>query len=235
MRLDIEAVKEFYRAQKNVWPERNEFYNYSRKEISRFINGLEFTGDELILNLGSGGNDYGLKNLMHHVDIVDTHILEFPKYTIADIEKLPFSNSEFSYIICVGSVLNYSNAMESIAEISRICKPRGKLIIEFECSSGLEYLRKSYFCQDASVASLSYCNKNHAEWLYSEDYVNKILKEYSFTVKKTHRFHYVSSLLCGIIKNENIAGHAAKLDIIARNIPILKKFSGNIMLYCIKN
>ena len=235
MSLDLEAVKKFYRGQKKVWPDNNEYYAHSRKEICRFINDNKFRNNDVILNLGSGGNDYDLKNIMHHVDIVDTHISKFPLYTVAGIENLPFSDSKFINIICVGSVLNYSNAMESISEISRVAKIGCNFIVEFECSSGFEYLMKPYFCQDATIATLEYCNESHIEWLYSENYIMKILKENSFSVNKKHRFHYISSLLCGFIKNENLSGRAAKLDAAIRHIPILKKFAGNIILYCQKN
>lgn len=235
MRLDIEAVKKFYRVQKKVWPECNEYYAHSKMEICRFISNNKFSNCNVILNLGSGGNNYGLKNPMHHVDIVDTNISEFPLYTIANIENLPFSNSEFINIICVGSVLNYSNAMEAISEISRVARIGCKLIIEFECSSGFEYLAKSYFCQDATIANLTYCNESHVEWLYSENYIMRILKENHFSVNKIHRFHYASSFLCGFIKNENLSGRAAKLDVVLRHIPFLNKFAGNIALCCKKN
>lgn len=235
MCLDIEAVKKFYRVQKKVWPENNKYYAHSKKEICRFINDNKFNNCDVILNLGSGGNTYGLKNTMHHVDIVDTNISEFPLYTIANIENLPFSNSEFTNIICVGSVLNYSSAMEAISEISRVARTGCELIIEFECSRGFEYLAKPYFCQDATIANLTYCNESHVEWLYSENYIKKILKENYFSVNKIHRFHYVSSFLCGFIKNENLSGRAAKVDVIVRHIPFLKKFAGNIVFFCKKN
>ncbi len=58
---------------------------------------------------------------------------------------MPFNNLFFDNILCVGSVLNYCDALTALSELSRVLKPNGNLILEYESSWGFEYLHKSCY------------------------------------------------------------------------------------------
>ena len=103
--LAYDKIEELYEKSEEIWSIHNNWYNYTKRKIKLFINKYILEG--YILNAGSGGNTYGLNNKMCHVDIVKKNICKYDDYVVANIEKLPFENSIFDSIICVGDVINY--------------------------------------------------------------------------------------------------------------------------------
>lgn len=53
---------------------------------------------------------------------------------------LPFAENSIDNILCVGSVLNYCDAIAAISEFNRVLKYNGHLILEYESSWGFEYI-----------------------------------------------------------------------------------------------
>ena len=45
---------------------------------------------------------------------------------------LPFAENSIDNILCVGSVLNYCDAIAAISEFNRVFKYNGHLILEYE-------------------------------------------------------------------------------------------------------
>ena len=71
-----------------------------------------------MLNAGSGGSIYnGISGKFFHVDISDKFIKELPNSYVASIENLPFNTNFFDTAICVGSVINYCDALTALSEI----------------------------------------------------------------------------------------------------------------------
>ncbi len=103
----------------------------------------KFAENSYVLNARSGGNSYNLKCKQHHVDIADKKISHLELFTVSSIENLPFNDDCFDGIICVGSVINYCDAMQTISEFSRVLKRNDILIIEFENSYGYEFIKCS--------------------------------------------------------------------------------------------
>lgn len=231
--LSQKEIEDFYRQVNNVWPDNDKWHDISQLEIQKYIHRFCFTNCT-ILNAGSGGNNYGLTNEMIHVDIAENKIKNTKKYYVCSIENMPFQNESFDVIICVGSVLNYCDAVKAINEMSRVLKPGGILILEFENSYSFEFMKTAAYKTNASIITTNYFNKPHKMWVYSPNYISKILSKEKMIVKDVRTFHILSSLSYYYNRNENKAAKYASLDKIFRHIPIIRKHSGNIILFAKK-
>jgi ubiquinone/menaquinone biosynthesis C-methylase UbiE len=234
--LDQEAIKKFYENVPEVWPKDNAWYSHLKSGIEIYIRKrCNSLNNAYILNAGSGGNDYGIvSDNMYHVDIVENKIANLRNAVVANIEKLPFPDTMFDYVICVGSVINYCDAAASIAEMSRVIKKHGMLILEFENSFGFEYFGRKEYGKSAEIVNTKYMAQSHYLWVYSFDYIKEILKEFSFTIRNFSAFHIFSSLYLKKYNNEEAATRLAKFDCIFRYVSYFKKHAGNLILLCEK-
>lgn len=103
-------------------PNNIEFYlSYRDKIIEDFINKYGTTGTWL--NLGSGSTNYG--NNFINLDIVKEKSVNI----IADGENLPFRNESFDGVINICVLEHTKNPVHILAEIERVLKPKGKVLI----------------------------------------------------------------------------------------------------------
>ncbi|GHU42485.1 hypothetical protein FACS1894111_06510 [Clostridia bacterium] len=229
--VDKKKIQEFYENISSVWPEDNNWHLYSQKQIAKYVCHQKFNPQYTILNAGSGGSDYGLSNRMHHVDIAKNKIDHFAQYTVSGVEKMPFQSASFADVICVGDVINYCDARAAIAEFARVMKPFGQLILEFESSWGYEHQKSNAYKKPAAVTALSYGGEMQNQWLYSPDYIKKILHDFGFQVTDVFCFHILSSLHLYYNKHrdDNLAAPYAKFDGICRRIPLVNQHASNII------
>jgi ubiquinone/menaquinone biosynthesis C-methylase UbiE len=234
--LDQEAVKDFYGNVSKVWPQDNAWYSYLTSGIENYVQKkCNLFEDAYILHAGSGGNNYGIvSDNMYHVDIAENKIAHLRNAVIASVENLPFPDGMFDYIICVGSVINYCDAIASIAEMSRVLKRHGILILEFENSFGFEFLGSAGYGKSAEIVTTQYMGQSHRQWVYSLYYIKNILKQYSLKIRNLSAFHILSGLHYNIYNDENAAANFAKFDYVARYIPLFRKHAANIILSCRK-
>lgn len=234
LQLDTEEVKSYYNALENIWAPDDLWHQYSKRKIEYYLKKNKFSENSYVLNAGSGGNSYGLKCKQQHVDIANEKISHLDLFTVCSIENLPFNNSCFDGIICVGSVINYCDAMKSISELSRVLKKKGILILEFENSYGYEYKKKPVYKCAAEIIQVTFQNKLHTQWIYSHAYIKGLIKQYGFKIKKEYYFHILSSYMLNRKKSEKEASKYTKFDKILRWIPSINKHANNIMLVCEK-
>lgn len=234
MKLDQDKIRIFYENIPNVWPEKDMWHNYSKSQIHNYLHKLNIHINSKVLNAGSGGNDYSLKCHMHHLDVAENKIQHFSNYLVSSVESIPLPDNMFDVIICVGSVINYADAMPTIGEFSRLINKGGQLILEFESSWGFEHLGTEAFKKSAEIVSLKYNNESHQQWIYSYNYIQNILDTYDFRIENVHRFHILSALKYNKNNDENYAAKFAKFDSILKNIPIIRDYSNNIILRCTK-
>lgn len=234
MKLDQEKVKLFYNNVSNVWGNLDPWHDYSQEVISSYIKHKNIFIDSIVLNAGSAGNSYGIKcHLMYHVDIANEKIKNIDNAVVASIEEMPFDNLFFDNILCVGSVLNYCDALTAISELSRVLKPNGNLILEYESSWGFEYLHKECYKKDACIITTEYIEKEHNQWLYSPKYVETILKMYNFNIIERYPFHISDGIFSKVL-NDQVAVNLTKIDKLLRKFPLFKEHGNNIILHCIK-
>lgn len=188
--------------------------------------------ESIYLNAGSGGSEYELQGLCHHVDIAENLISKFERYTVASIENLPLESNIFDAVICVGSVLNYCDSVTSIKELARVLKQGGYLVLEFERSNSGELWFTSEYGKNATRQQYDYMGHTHSLWLYSEKMITQILNECGLTVIKHERFHCVSALINRITHKEEYSGKFAHYDTLVR--PLSYILAHNTILLCKK-
>lgn len=234
MDIDRNAIKQLYENVETVWPSEDLWHMYSKHTIEHYLLRQKWSASEYVLNAGSGGNTYGLDFInMHHRDIAKNKISSFKDYSVGTIEELPFGQNSFDKIICVGSVINYCDAVSAISEFARVIKPNGILFLEFESSYGFEHRKQSYYKEPATVVKLKYFDELWTQWVYSPQYITNSIKEMGFKILHKKYFHIFSGYIYSIIHNENKATKWTCLDSFLDKTA-LKKHANNIILKCIK-
>ena len=232
--IDINEVKKLYDKMSTIWPKDDKWYSYTYKKIQEFLKKwekkLKLDDTIQILNAGSGGNTYGIKGHHLHLDITSKHIQANQDSIIASIEKMPLANNSFDLCICVGSVINYCDAMRGISEIARTLKRGGHLILEFDQSKNYEFLGTSIFNSNLDIVKTFNSGYEDKVWVYSEKYMSSILNHYNLKVINRHYFHSLSSLIYRFSNDEQKAAKFVFWDKITNLIPGVRKISNNIIL-----
>ena len=235
--LPLHEVKSFYSRQQHVYDPADHWHLASKDWIARFVTmnlrGPNMPPTARILNLGSGGEHYGLSDVdMIHVDLVDKQIAQTAKPVVADAHHLPFADRSFDICICVGSVLNYCDAGVAINSIKRVLKPGGRLVVEFESSTSAELLCSPGFNQSASIVQTFYNGNTVRLWAYSEGYVSSILCATGFTIQSRNRFYHIPPLVYLLTKNSNFSAKFLLLDRLFSRIPFVNRLASNIIFSC---
>ncbi|QDH20432.1 methyltransferase domain-containing protein [Saccharibacillus brassicae] len=240
MQIDPKKVKEFYENQETIWPSKDKWHQFTKESIEKYLqfkykNIKTLRTTHTILNIGSGGSNYGLSNDMHHVDLTEKFISKYKNFTVANAEELPFKTQSFESAICVGSVINYCDAAKCIEEIARVLKSNSYFFLEFENSWSMEFSNSNAHKQMAAVVKTRYFDEEHMLWVYSPQHIISLLNVYGFEIKHIKHFHLVSSLIYKFTKNENLSSFFSLLDPVMSKFPFLKKRSHNVILTCVKN
>lgn len=234
-RVDLDEIRDFYNNASEIWAPNDHWHLWSRKQIQNFIDKIDFTHCNLVLNAGSAGNDYGVRSKkMIHIDIAEDTLRGVPNSVVGNIEHLPFEDELFDGIICVGSVINYCDALAVISEFSRVSKPGANVIIEFENSAGYEYRKTSAYKQPATTVTVKFQGKDHTQWLYSISYIKALLLEYGFEIKRLFPFQIMSSLILSITKDETASVRYARFDNLVRKLGPVAMHANNMIVYCKK-
>lgn len=226
-------IKKFYTELDNVWPKDNRWHRYTHKTIDTFVKKhiSRFTGgdDRMILNIGSGGNTYGVEQGMYHMDIAENKISRFPRYAVGSADEIPFDDEMFDICICVGTVIDYCNATKVISEVKRVLKPGGKIILEFENSNNPEFKKFDGYGKDTAYIASEYFGESHYYWVYSFDYIYRLLKSAGFRILDSYFFHIISAYMYAGIFSEYVSSYFSVLDPLFQNSG-LKKHCANIIL-----
>jgi len=227
--FDIDEIKKYYDEAEEIWPESDLWHTKTNKEINSFLKKTNWSADSYVLNAGSGGSTYGLPYNFHHVDISSNHMEGLTNFTKANIEKLPFENDTFDNCICVGSVLNYCDAVPALTELSRVIKGGGEIILEFENSWGYRYKGTKTYGLSAGVATINFRNIDHTQWVYTEKYIESLCTQYGLKLTQRKRFHIISSLVLNKNNDESIASRYFWLDKLTSNVSFFSKHANNII------
>ena len=207
------ALKNY--SESTPWPDNDAWHQRtfeSEKKIVEKWLSIITSDDMKILNAGSGGTEYETKGKVIHLDIVEMYIQHLSDYIVGSIENIDLPNESVDGLICVGSVINYTDAQRAIAEFERILKPNGFFIIEFERSNSAEFIGTGKHGKPIFSKEYTYNEQEHLLWLYSEKHIRLILRQYNLFVKQTKRIHCLSSLLYRFGILEEKAAPYAKYD-----------------------
>ncbi|WJM10687.1 MULTISPECIES: methyltransferase domain-containing protein [Paenibacillus] len=234
-----EEIKSFYDSHEDIWPEGDNWHQYTKnqliKYVNKYMNKIRANTSFKVLNAGSGGSTYDLDQEMYHLDLTDKHISKFINHAVGSVENIPYEENMFDVVICVGSVLNYCNASTCVREFSKVVSTKGYLILEFESSWSMEFYKTPIHKKNVGMAITKYFDSEHKLWVYSNQYIQTLLKEHNFKIINSRRFHILSSFAYRLFKNENKAAPYAKLDPLFRFIPFFSRKSHNVILLCQKN
>ena len=153
--IDKKRIANMYNEMEEIWPESDKWYKYTHDYMIRYITLFKkvhkLNQDSLILNLGSGGNDYNIKGEHYHVDIAEEKIKYCKNFFVGSAEKLPFQDNFFDFCLCVGSIINYCDPYAVIKEISRSLKKNSYCIFDFEQSNSWQFIGSQEYKSDVSM------------------------------------------------------------------------------------
>lgn len=213
------------------WPSDDYWHDATHSIIENFIGSWvkkHITEKSICLNIGSGKTKYETKGKLIQMDIIEEYIHDEPNYIVGSLEHIPFEDESVDFIICVGSVLNYCDAMSSIREISRVLKPNGHAIIEFERSNSAEFLFSKNYGSKVFLNKYHYNNQEHSLWMYNEKYIKSLLEFYNLKIESIYRFHILSSILYRIGLDEKKASKYLKFDAFLQSFSY--PFSHNVII-----
>ncbi len=227
-------ISEQYNSMNEVWDKSDHWHTITNKTIDKYIKKqIKYLNINTaqILNAGSAGNNYCLpSDNVTHIDLAGSKINNCKKAIVGSIEKIPPIDCYFDLILCVGSVINYCDPVKVLNEFNKVINTDGRLILEFENSFTLELLGKKQFNKKATLMNTFYNHKPERIWYFSEKFIREILTEMKFEILNIKRYHILSPLVYRITQNENASSFFSKFDPILKYIPILNKFSSNIIL-----
>lgn len=216
---NLENVK--YTAKENYkksepWPDDDIWHLYTHKilhkNVQSYLNKLNLDDTQIVLNAGCGKTTYDTNATIIYMDIVEKYVECFENYLVGSIEQIPLHDNSADCIICVGSVINYADIQKSISEFSRILKPTGVLILEFERSNSAEFLFTPNYGKTIFMQKYNYNNQTHYLWMYNEKFVLQLAAYYQLTCEKIYRYHCISSLFFRLGVSEKKAAKYSKLD-----------------------
>lgn len=233
--IDIQDIKKKYEDRLDIWLETDPWHYYTYTAIATFIddqiNRFNISSSIDVINIGSGGNPYSFEEQnMLHVDIVSKNIKNKPHSLIANVEKIDVPDNSFDCCLCVGSVINYADALLSIKEITRILKPGGYCFLEFENSKSFEFYGTKDYNQSATVVETFYQGEKEKLWVYSESYIKQMLNSFQCKILKTKRLHIISPLVYRISKDSKRSAHFYKIDKLMSFIPRISHNASNIII-----
>lgn len=228
------SIRSFYSTLDEVYADTDAWHTATKTWISRFVKRHVSRLSTFIINLGSGGQRYGLPaDRLLHLDLDSKWFEDSDVGVIGDINTLPIRSDAVLACVCVGSVLNHCDAATVIAEIGRVMLPGGIAIIEFETTAGLELLFDRAFRQSAAIVSTFYGRRTLSLWAYSESYVRSLCDAGGLRVIDRSTKHHLSGLFY-LLLGSRIAGHFHRLDPIVSKIPLLRSFPSHVILACEK-
>lgn len=233
-KIDLDEVAKKYNSRQTIWHDTDKWHIYNYNQIQNFIEQVEYdhlASEKKILNAGSAGQNYGLpEDKMYHIDLVGTNIAEKKYWAVGNIEKLPYDEMFFDLAICVGEVINYTDAAKAISEFSRVLKNGGEIILEYESSNTLELLLKPEFNASSVIVDTFFQGQSEKIWYFSDKYVERLLTEYGFEIINVHRFHILSILVYRLTQSSNFSVKFACLDKFSRYLPGVRNCASNVIL-----
>jgi SAM-dependent methyltransferase len=192
------SAARLYGAGQEIWDPKDRWNSRKRKAIDSFARKFAVPGlsrASVIMDIGSGSQPYGW--LPSHTISLDRfwgQVRHHQMPVVGDMQRLPFRTAAADYVVCVASVLNYAPAAEAIAELSRVLKPGGNLLLHFETSTSFEHLGTGRW--GAAVIRIATENggRDDTLWVYRPSYIRALLQSSGFRLLRQHRFHIASAL-----------------------------------------
>lgn len=209
------AAEKRYASGADIWASEDRWNAHKRAGIERICRSElgDIDSNARVLNAGAGSHRYSwMPAQAINLDRFAAQAANLPNAVVGDLEALPFPDGEFDLIVCVGPVINYTSAMESITELCRVLRTGGRLILHYETSNSAEHLFTRRW--RAPVAVLPTLNNGEADtvWVYSNAFVERALRRNQIEIMRRHAFHIASSALLRLGFSFDAAARAAAFD-----------------------
>lgn len=207
----------------------------TRREVLKFCKSRDLQTDLVTLSV-EAEDDLELRHsISFNLDISEGRIRPLEHQGVATVEALPLADSSVDMIICVGGVINYCDAARVITEFGRVIRQGGYLLLEFESSRSAELMSRKAFGKSAAVAEPYYAHQSETMWVYSPTYIKNLLRACDFGVVRRAPIHVLSPWAILLTRSVRLAGMLARLDPIAKTVPVLTRWASNHFLVCRKN
>lgn len=234
--IDLRSVREKYNNLGKVWNDDDPWHLQISKmyyrEVGKFVDSIG-GGGKYIANIGCGDVKYECASSIINVDIAEKNLTAHRNPVCASAEYLPFDDSSFDGVICVGSVINYCNAIDVCSEVHRILRKNGRAIIEFESSESFEYFGRDQYGKSASMVDTKYANMPERIWLYKPSYMRSIVNGLGMQICSTKYGHIASPFVFRATNSEQISSMFAVFDGALSCTP-LRKFASHVLIICHK-
>ena len=208
-------------APENAWD------RHTSDQIERVVaKCLDCLNTRKTLNLGSGGLTYGLVDAIQ-LDLIPSALEHATRAIVADVHNIPIRTAAVEAVLCVGGVVNYVSLPEALAEIERVLRPDGILVLEYERLRTLQFAGTKKFDRHVSPEPTTYRGGGHLLWRYSDAYVMGTLRAHSFEVLQGTPFHLLTPLLLRLHVPSFVIAAAAKLDPLLRRTGVFARLSAN--------
>jgi hypothetical protein len=236
-RITGDKVRSLYNQLENMWG-ADSWHDHTRKSLMLHLQKQRHLAEaaNVVLHLGSAGESYGLQGRRTcHIDLAEKRLLGTTGAVIGDVHALPIQPNSIDFCTCVGSVLNYCDAVVVLGQISKTLQPGAHFVLEFETSDSWEYAGTAVYRQSAALSETFYGGDQNCKlWLYSLSYIKSLLEANGLAIKAVDRSHVLSSLVYRWTKNVARAARYGRADYIAEKLPILRRGAANIILLCQK-
>jgi SAM-dependent methyltransferase len=215
-----------------VWNRFDRWHRVTRHRIGEAIHRLFPSGTERfrIANVGSGGESYQLQgDRQFHVDLV---IERLPKQRslIADIRLLPIVTATVDVVLCVGSVINHVDVALAINELTRIVRPGGRIVLEFDSTDGLNNAFSSAAGNDSAVLKTFYNRRTIVITEYSRRHVEQLLKAAGVSVDMVFSFHILSAAALAFKVPPAVASLLAHVDWVVERFSPIRLRGSNLLI-----
>lgn len=237
----LSDVRQRYNSLEEIWP-KDDFWHWETRQglqstLSRFVKKHKISSRIALLDAGGGdGTTFSIASpLRVNMDIAEKKLCNdaCAAPVCGNIEGMPFANGAFDVVLCLGSVINYTNILSSFIELSRVLSKGGYLIVDIETSNSAEYLFTKHWRKSIAMTRPVYQGCEEPIWVYSFKNVKDTVAAVDLALLDVSYIHIISSL-AGLLVSDEIASKFRKFDALAGRIPVIRSFASNSIICCRK-
>jgi SAM-dependent methyltransferase len=214
-----------------IWLPDDAWNDAKRLKIDAFCRAhfaAVVSADAIVLNAGAGSTNYEwIPPQTIGLDRFHRQIAGTENGVVGDVEMLPFRDSVFDVVVCVGSVLNYVSAIEALSELCRVLRLGGFLFLHFESSDSLEHIGSGRWRSDVALLPTINNGRPDVVWIYSRRFILRSLQQLGFRLADWEGFHVASAALLRLGASQGVAARAHRVD---RWLGPLQRFGDDVIL-----
>ena len=217
--ISYRETKKFYETTP-AW-DKNDVYGqltpvYFANFVEKELDSICVTDSMKVLNAGSGGREYYSKGIQFHVDLAESKLKGKKNAVVANVINLPYVDDCFDVILLVGCVLSYCEVDKTFRELSRVLKPGGYIIADYERSGSAAL---PFFLRNLDVfqARYKYVGKTHKSYLFSDKYIVRMLEKNHLQKLQSMRCNVIYAMMCWFVPQRIMKKFYSKDPTLSKN------------------